>query len=166
MKKNQNGFMLVETLIVSVFILSTLIFLFVQFQKIESGYSLSYKYNPTDKLYAVYNIRDYILKNGYENIANALDNSIDNYLNISTCPATYLSNTEYCSSLVSYLDVKTIFFTKENTSDLVADFKNIGTINQDMKSFIKYIKYDDEATKNRLIVEFNDETYASLKIFK
>lgn len=166
MKKEKNGFMLVETLIVSVFILATLIFLFVQFQKIESGYSKTYNYNTTDRLYATYNIREYILNNGFETIATILDNSIDNYVDISFCPSEYLLNTEYCNSLFSYLNVKTILFTKENTTDLISDFKNINEIGENFKSFIKYIKFDDEATKYRLIVEFKDETYASLKIFK
>lgn len=165
MKKNNRGFMLVETLIVSVFILSTLIFLYVQYQKITQGYDVTYKYNPTDRLYATYNIKDYILRNGYENLVVALSNSDDKYIDITTCQTEYLSNTDYCQSLLNFLNVKQVIFTRENTTELVSDLKNISLLSESMKDFIRYIKYSNQPTKYRLIVEFNDDKYASLKIF-
>ena len=165
MKKENKGFILVETLIVSVFILSTLIFLFVEFQKIDNSYNTTFTYNTTDNLYSVYNIKEYLSNNGYSNLKSTLTTNNLTYLDITDCSATYLTNTSYCVSLLTTLKAKQVLFTTENPTPLINDLKNISTISEKMKDFIRYNKFDDEATKNRLFVEFTDGTFGSLKIF-
>ena len=44
MKKNNRGFTLVETLVVSAFIVGILIFLFSQFSRLKSSYEASFEY--------------------------------------------------------------------------------------------------------------------------
>ena len=43
MQKNNKGFVLVETLLVSVFILTTLIFLFIQFRTVKQSFDRSFR---------------------------------------------------------------------------------------------------------------------------
>jgi hypothetical protein len=172
MKKEKNGFVLVETLIVSVFIVTTLIFLFIQFQKIETGYSTTFKYNMTDNLYKVYNIRKYLLDglsttSNYQSVVSTFLTGSDHYYDLSNCNASVISdNRNYCLSLFEKLDVKTVLFTREDLTDLKNDLNNLYFISEDMKSFIRYIKYDGNVAEYRLIVEFNDGTFASLKIYE
>ena len=52
MKKNNNkGFMLLETMIVSAFIITTLTFLYVQFSNLKKSYEESFKYDSIPELY-------------------------------------------------------------------------------------------------------------------
>ena len=44
MKKNNRGFTLVETLVVSSFIVGILVFLFAQFSKLKKSYDASFEY--------------------------------------------------------------------------------------------------------------------------
>ena len=60
MKKNTKGFMLVEFLVVSIFVLGTLIFLTVQFNNINKSYNRSFKYDTVSNLYSAKNIRKMI----------------------------------------------------------------------------------------------------------
>ena len=49
MKKNNQGFMLVEFLVVSIFVLGTLIFLTIEFNNINKSYNRSFKYDTSFK---------------------------------------------------------------------------------------------------------------------
>ena len=61
MKKIDNrGFMLTETLIVATFLVTTLLFLYIQFNNVTKTYDTSFKYNTVNGLYAVNNIINYI----------------------------------------------------------------------------------------------------------
>ena len=51
MKKNEKGFVLLETLIVTTFVVSTLIFLYTQFSNIKTSYDASFRYNTVEGLY-------------------------------------------------------------------------------------------------------------------
>lgn len=48
---NKKGFMLLETLVVSTFILGILIFLFIQLSTIKRAYDTSFRYNTITGLY-------------------------------------------------------------------------------------------------------------------
>lgn len=171
--ENKKGFILVETLIVSVTILTTLVYIFTQFQKIESNYALSFKYNTTDNLYKVANFRTYLLDglndptSNYDRILTEFLAGTNYALDLTSCPATLiLLNQQYCTSLIQKLDIKKVIFAKEDLTDLVSELKNIYFVSEEMKDFIKYIDHDSEAAKYRLIVEFNNGTFGSLKVYE
>ena len=161
MKKVDNkGFMLVETLIVATLIISVLIYLFIQFQTIAKSYNTSFNYNTVDAAYGVSNIRNYILSDGYEELLNYQNTANNGYVDITNCNSEYFEETEYCLSLFDQLNVKTVLFTKNNLSNLKS--KNF-TFNEKLKSFINYIKYDNEKVY-RIIVEYKNGTFGSLKV--
>lgn len=173
MKNTKRGFILIETLIVSVFILSTLVFLYVQFQKIEAGYEKSFIYNTTNNLYKVNNIRDYLLNglktgtSNYDNVLTEFLSEPQSHINISDCPSTLiLTNTDYCEELFNKLEVKSVIFTRDDLTDLKADVNNLYLLSEGMKDFIRHLKQSGEDFEYRLIVEFNDETYGTLKIYE
>ena len=73
MKKKQKGFVLVETLVVSLLVLTVLIFLFLQLNTINLNYQKSFRYNTVEGLYSANNMKVYILKNGYENLVKEMN---------------------------------------------------------------------------------------------
>ena len=56
---NNKGFLLAESLIVSTFVLTVLIFLFVQFRNIMNTNKRSYIYNSVEDIYSLGSIGDY-----------------------------------------------------------------------------------------------------------
>lgn len=173
MKNNIKGFILIETLIVSVFILSTLVFLYVQFQKIDSTYTKTFIYNTTDNLYKVNNIREYLLegvKNApshYDNILTTFLSNTDTYYDLTSCPSSEIVyNNIYCERLLEHLNVKTVIFTRDDLTDIKGDLNNLYFVSEGMKEFIRYLKISGNPGQYRLIVEFNDQTFATLKIYE
>lgn len=154
--------MLVETLIVSTFITGTLVFLFIQFRTINQGYDISFRYNTVNGLYATDNIKKYLIENGADILAPAVENASRKYVDITTCTDLYLTENTYCNALLPELNVKKVLFTKNNLTELLAILKDDNNLDQDMKDFIRYIAYDKDATNYRLIVQFNDNTYATI----
>lgn len=181
-KKNNKGFLLVETLLVATFAASTMLFIFVQFRKISTEYNRSFSYNTVEGLYATNQINDYILSNGFERIAEYMTNRVEDGVTItpepyvilydgSSCASAYLDEIDYCNHLMTSLNVKMVIMTYADLS--FKNFKeNIDTyevFDTNLKRFIKYIKYDTgdtELTRRRTIVVFNDDTYATLKIYR
>jgi len=159
-KMNNKGFMLIETLIVATFLVTTLLFIYVQFNNITRTYNNSFKYNTVNGMYNVKNIIQYINNDGIDNLKNTLVGDNIYYIDITSCPNTYFSETEYCNILMNASNVKTVLFTNEN---LVTLKNNTDGLNQTMIDFINYINYET-TTGYRIIIEFNDNTFASLKI--
>jgi hypothetical protein len=161
---SNRGFMLVETLVVSVFTLTVLLFVFIQFQKLESSYASSIKYNHSDGLYAAANIRKYILNNGFETIRDDFLVSGEKYVDLSSCNVAGLTNSVFCDKLKETLNIKTIILIAENPNLFINDFRNIRDLSENLKEFTKYIKYDNDIGVYRIILEFEDATFATVKI--
>ncbi|MGE5455509.1 MAG: hypothetical protein ACM3O4_00160 [Ignavibacteriales bacterium] len=166
MKKiNNKGFMLVETLVVATLIISILIYLFVQFQTIIKSYNSSFTYNTVDAVYGVSNIRNYILNDGYEELKAFQDSTsnVNGYIDITNCSADYFEESEYCLTLFDQLNVKKVIFTDSDLSNL----KNSNlTFDDKLKKYINYLKYTKGEDLYRIIVEYENETFGSLKISK
>lgn len=104
-----------------------------------------------------------MLNEDYNLIETSLNNN--NYVDLTTCPTDYFTEYLYCQSLINKLNIKTILFTKEDTSNLVDSLKTNNPFDEKMKKFINLISSDKEANKYRLIVEYKDGTFASLKFY-
>ena len=161
MKKMDNkGFMLTEVLIVATFLVTTLLFIYIQFNKITRTYETSFKYNTVNGLYNAKNIVNYILDDGFEKLKIGLAQDDVEFINITDCSNVYFSENNYCNVLMGSSNVKTILFTNEDLSVL----KNMQiNLNQTMIDFINYINYEG-TNEYRIIIEFNDNTFASIKI--
>lgn len=161
MKKNsKKGFVLAETIAISAIVLGALVIIYDQFIDIARNYNSSFKYNNVDKLYAVDSFAKYIMYDGSaESLAKELGNL--DYIDVTSCPSEYINEYNYCKELISSLDIKTIFYTDESALTLKNSL--LDTYSEGLKKFIRTINSDGNSC-NRLIAEFNDNTYATLKM--
>ena len=158
MKKNSKAFALVETLIVSTIIASILIYMFVQFNKLDENYNESFRYNDVDDLYKLDSIKEYINSLDNESIINigSKINNVDMIV-MNKNDDTY-TNIEYLDNqidLLANLDIKTLILTK-------ADINNVDTSNlyNTLKNMIK--KIDNKSDNYRIIAEFNNGECATI----
>ena len=158
-KSNKKGFILAETIAVSVVIMTALVIIYTQFMTISKSYARTFTYNSVNNMYLVNNVKEYIKDDGFDKLIEELDNKL--YIDITSCPTSYFINYIYCRSLVENSNIKQIIFTKQNLEELENNLDD--GLSEKMKQFIKSINYD-EANNHRLIVEFNDETYATLVV--
>jgi len=152
--------MLVETLIVATFLVTTLLFIYVQFNNINKSYDNSFRYNTVNGLYTAKNIIKYISTDGIDRLKTAMVENDLELINITNCSNEYFTESNYCSILINSSNIKTVLFTRENLSSLKDKTTNL---DQTMVDFIEYINYE-ETLGYRVIIEFNDNTFATLKI--
>ena len=158
MKKNRKGFTLIETLLVSTFVIGTLVYLFVQFSNIKAVYDTSFKRDMIPDLYYVQNINLYLSKTNISTILTSLEQN--NYVEIQDCTFTEES---YCSHLMEIANVKKAIVVKDDVTALQEELQN-ATTNPFSETMYQYIlnlsTYGLDAI--RVIVEFNNGSVASL----
>lgn len=159
MRKNNKGFMLIETLLVSVFVVSTLIFVYIQFEKVRNSYQTSFEYNTINGVYNANTILKYLKENGIENLNNTIKSGTT-YIDITNCPGGYLSNTSFCYRLLSDLKVKKILYVSSDVTDFKSKMNQAGISNK-FKRFVNTIKKTSN-TGYRLLIEYADESYTSI----
>jgi len=156
--KNSKAFALVETLIVSTIIATILMYVFIQFNKVESKYDESFRYNGVDNLYKLDSIKEYINSLDSESIINIgskindddiiiMDKNDDTYTNIE-----YLDNQ---IDLLANLDIKTLVLTKADINNV-----DISNLSKTLKNVIK--KIDNKSDNYRIIAEFNNGECATI----
>lgn len=185
MKKGKNGFMLVETLIVSTLVSTVLVVLYVQFNNIIKNYNKNFDYNSVGSLYAANNIKKFIFQdnngNFYTNLKSYLNQSIvsdsNYYLKVlTTCDDNYsnayrTNSCEKFSKLTSFYGIKQIIFTMEYIDLKDSDYTELNSPN--FVTFIKNINTNKDAVIDennnpvydyRIIIEFENNKFATLKI--
>ena len=172
MKKNNNkGFMLLETMIVSAFIITTLTFLYVQFSNLKKSYEESFKYDSIPELYKTKEIDKFITTNyGYDDIINDLNNSEDKYIelfNDNICNLTYFSQyNSDCNRLIRDMNIKTVLLVSADLSSTINKFKTNNPYSNGLYQYIKKIKQKNDSSLYSLIIESNDKKYANFIIQK
>ena len=160
-KNNRLGFMLIETLLVSTFVLGVLTYLFMQFSALKRSYDDSFRYDTVPGLYGVRNINQYITRLGEYSTLQSSVNDTYGYVEFS---CAMISGTT-CSALVTNLETEKIYFVKDTvfksyiTTDL-AIFES----DDELYHFCKKINFGDADTDYHLIVKYNDNTYATMSI--
>lgn len=154
-KKLNKGFVLAETLIVTTFVSGVLIFLFMQFTNLSTNYNDSYRYNTVEGLYAAKNIGDYIVSDlvAYDSIKEKIVD--ESYVDITNC--NVFSEREYCLTLLKLENINKVLITNN-------DFDKGLFYNYD-ENFKKFInRIDGKGIElYRILIEFNDSTYATLR---
>jgi len=155
-KKDNKGFMLVETLIVSTFIAGVLIFLFIQFSNLSTNFEKSFKYNTVEKIYALQDIADAVIKDStYMELFTALDSDKKRNIDLTN----YYTKNTYAQAMLDFYEIKTLYLTHENISTLDTSSYSLA-----MKEFVDKITYDRNGSGRRLIAEFNDGMFATIII--
>ena len=157
-KNNKKGFVLAETIAVSVIIMTSLVIVYTQFATLNNSYKTSFQYNNVNNLYLVNNLRNFIKDDGLDKLIQLLDNN--EYVDITSCPSYLFDEYLYCRLLVDNSNMKTILFTNEDISKLKNSIDSTN-YSQTMKNYIKKIN-NSTGNSQRLIVEFEDETYATI----
>lgn len=164
MKKTNRGFTLLETLIVSTFIASTLIYLFIQISNVKTSYDITFRYDTVPGLYGVQDITTYLTDVTYDDLKAALDASSLGYIDITNGTAITNANQDYYNDIVSKINAKMIIFIKENTTDIVSKLDTNTTFSEEMKKFIRRIDTGKIDSLYRVVIEYNDNTFATLKL--
>lgn len=160
MKKNRQGFTLIETLLVSTFVVGTLIYLFVQFSNIKKTYDIGFERDTVPHLYYVQNIQTYLGNTDLSNITSALETN--DYIEIESCSFT-IGSASYCRELMKMAGVsKAIVVTSdlEGFQERLEQGKN--PFSEKMYQYILNLS-PPRIEANRIIVEFEDGTVASLQ---
>lgn len=175
MKKNEKGFTLLETLIVSTVVVGTLIYLFTQINNVKTNYDISFKYNTIPGLYGAKNIVDYLNENGYTTLITALNNSSDNFIEIKDNSLIDNGDEDYFDALKKVEKISLILFVKDDVSSLKekvnacydSDTTNNTAIcnkNSGLKKFIRDLSTDAFQDTYRIIIQYSDLTFASVEI--
>ena len=153
--KNNRGFMLAETLIVTTFVAGVLIFLFIQFSKLSSSYNEYYNYNTVEGLYGLEDIKDYIKSDAL--IYNKISTEITdlNYIDITSCE--HVTNIDYCKKIFELENIDRIIVTSNNFN-----LESISIANEGLLNFMKKISREGEENY-RLIAHFTNNSYATLR---
>ena len=157
MKKNSKGFMLIDTLIVSITVSAILIYLYFQFANVNDSYIKNFRYNTVPGLYGGADIKENIIYNGKSNIYT--DVASNTFVDLSNCPATYYNNTDYCNVLYTALDVKKVIITKSSLADiknLMKQATNVNNYDETLRELIS--KSPDSTSGYQVIIEYNDST--------
>lgn len=158
--RKKKGYMLVETLIVSVTVTSILIYLYSQFTNVQTFYNEVYKYNNVNELYLTGTIKNLIISNE-PNIYEKIDSN--NFINIcnsvNNC-STINVNSPALKEIISHYKVKNIILASANKSDVIKEQINSKSYSSQMKEFSKLIA--DQKKDYRIIVEFDDSGIATV----
>ena len=165
MKKNRmfdtKGFMLVETLMVSLTISGILIYMYAQFSTINNSYQRLYQYNTADSVYRVGALKEFLLtyNKGTESIYSSLSARKITCTNIISSSG---ANRNYCNKIVEEAEIGTIILTVDNFNKSTV-LNLFSSTSDDYVKLDKYLNAISKGTsdKYRLIVLFNDGTIAT-----
>ncbi len=156
-KSNKNGFILAETIAISVVIMTSLVIIYTQFRIVSNSYFKTFNYNSVNNLYLTNNVKEFIKTQSIDELKKMLDNA--DYVDLTSC--AYFTEYIYCEALFDSIGANKVIFTKEDLSSLKNNLPS--NFSEKLKQFINYINYGNN-NNYRLIVEFSDETYASLLV--
>lgn len=146
MKKNNRGFMLAEVFIISSFVLGILVYMFVQINSIMRNYNRSFSYDTVSGLYITNEIKKYI---------KIIDS--DNSISSVACTNNIYLDAPIPDDLKKNANVKNVII-----GDINYLKENVTKDNRVTAKAADFIKYLENNNKCIIVVEFNDDTYASL----
>lgn len=144
------GFLLAEALIVSTFVLTVLIYLFVQFKNIMIDYKKNYSYNTVEDIYNLGSLSKYIDHNNLSFNSGKIYES-GNF------------SDDMFSQMASEMNIDYILYTD---SDIEKIKSNISQYDQDVIDFISKVKFKKIENKGRLVAKFKNGNFASIVIEK
>lgn len=168
----QKGFMLVEALIASTIILGALIYLFIQFSSIKMSYDTSFEYDTIPSLYKSRELANFISSNNTDILNSNLSINTNQYTQFTKEFCTNYSTTtvtNLCQNIIDEIDSKQILYTNSNIEALQRYLNSTGydqtTFDDGFKKYI--LSLDKNGVKNtnrRLIIEYNDGTFANISL--
>ena len=183
MKKN--GVMVVECIIASVVVLTAITILYSQIKGVNRSYNKSFNYDNVTSMYALSNFRTFLMNgDNYDKLVTKLNENYNTITDSNDCnkyyiyvDCSYLSNEaiNYCDRLLDAMGITTsnsrprqIIFTKSNLNlNKSCDLKDSsGKLRSTFIDYILTLKADDNDKRYMLIANFDDNTMASLILYR
>ena len=165
MVKKSKGFMLLETLMVSLTVTGLLIYVYTQYVKINDSYNDVYMYNTANEMYYLAYMRDDLINNApnslYRSVENSSTGCVGGYNNTAT---TYITGGDYKIiniTNVNDLYINAIYLCKGSLTNAQKTAFINSTNSVTLKRFISLMENSDE--EYRLIVSFKDGKAATLR---
>ena len=153
--KNKNGFVLTETLVVIVFLITIFTFVYVSIIPLMGKYDdLTYRDSDIDIVYKLYNIRRMINKDS--NKSSITSNTF------KEIKCSDLADTTYCDRLMSYLELDSyVLVYADNIHNRLSNFRNLSSDpNKEIYNYVS--KYDDFDGKVLVLLDKNTHVIAHL----
>jgi len=157
-KMNRKGFLLAEGIAVAVVVMTALVLIYTQFVSVDTNYFKTFNFNGVNNLYLVNQYKEFINNNDNSFVSSINDQNL--YLDITDC-GSYFIEYMYCENLMDSIGAKRVIVTKHDTSMLASNVRKYD-FSENLQSYIKNSKSKEDGY--RLIIEFNDDTIASLKL--
>ena len=188
MKKNNNGFVLVETLVVTVFVMAIFSVIYVNFYPLAGEYERREFYDDVDSKYETYWIKRFIQGSSYDfyRSGGPADTISSNEYVVFKCDdLTSPEDLNFCKNMWDRMEVKQAIITDYN----LTDFKNVlqnnnsvaNSLGNVFTAYIEYLPFYSYSSLNgaqyRVLVEFerhmnSDEnsavynTYSTMEILR
>ena len=157
-KKRNKGFMLIETLLVSTFVLGAMTYIIMQFSALKRSYDNSFKYNTVVGLYGIQSLDEYAKKYSLYNTLKGSANGASGYID------TICSNTSAsfnCTNLISDLNIEKVLFVKDSIfKSKVNTNYSLFQNDYDLYQFAKKISWNDNGY--HWIIKYKDNTFATI----
>lgn len=153
-KMNKKGFVLTETLMVTVFVVAIFVFIYSSVIPLIGKYrDMAMREQNIDIAYKLYHIRKMLL------VDNNKDAIISNNVIRITCDN--LNKVDYCRNLMQALDLSNyeLYFTKSIKNNL-----NDSKFSQEVKEYIK--KYNDEDKNVVIMLDKTDHSAVHLDMYE
>lgn len=155
-KMNNKGFLLAESLIVSTFVLTVLIYLFAQFKNLMIEYKKSYIYNSVEDIYNLGSVASFLTKN------KIIIEKSQKIYEKGYCTNIIPSNLKKtCTNLGESINADYILFTDSNMEDIK---NNENNYNQDIIDFVRKVSVKKTQGKGRLVAKFKNGKFATIAI--
>lgn len=161
-KLNNCGFALVETLVVSLFVMGIFSLLYTNYYPLIGEYEKREVYDNIDSVYKTDLIKKFIKKYRI-NLSNSLKNQPTGYTFFndrnSFCSEIGKEGEEQCQSLLKKLDVSSILATNYDMKEVKKEIGNASSISNRMKEYVDYLpNYSTNQYKyrGRIIVEYKE----------
>lgn len=160
-KDKQRGFLLAESLIVSTFVLGVLVFMYIQIRSVMNGFDRSFSYNTVPGIYVSNEISKFMKNVNYDVLTTAVDNN--GYVVLTSSPSSYYRDyLTIWNGMIKSANVKTIILSKADLSVLVNSLNS--NFSDRFSEYIKTFSTDEITAGYRLFIEYNNDTYSSIKI--
>lgn len=166
--KNNRGFLLAESLVVSTFVLTVLIFLFVQYQNLMTTYKNNTDYNNPEAIYNLGSFGQYL--NADPSRLTSLSDSLGSnaYIRVydkssGGCNVNLGLGT-FCDTIFNAAGAKKVIYAGSDLTNLKNYIKNNDDsyLNQSLRDFIRRIDADAIENKGRLIAQFDNGYFATV----
>lgn len=177
MRKNNKGFMLVEVIVTSTIVVTTMVLLYSSFNKLSNNYKTKNSYYNIDATYATKEMINFMIKKDEGNINKFINDTFYNnrygYIikkenDDTKCKISDIS----CDNLKKLYSIENMIFSEYDQESLKY-LKENESINQTFKEYIEYLDkyYDIKNTEDDynyiMLTEVMEEDkyyYASLRM--